>query len=158
MSEPHVSDPDVSDPDVDDPGEAAPVGSDGGVEAPPAPPAAYEAEPVGAGPTGGGMAVDDDLDDDDADEDEDEDVNRAPAPVATAVLEHITRSVVDDPDAVDISAIPLRAGRVRLAVRVAPNDFGRLIGRRGRVAGAVRTLVSAAAVKDDVEVEVEFVE
>ena len=92
------------------------------------------------------------------DADQDEEGNRAPAPVAAAVLEHITSSVVDDPDAVDISAIPLRAGRVRLAVRVAPNDFGRLIGRRGRVAAAVRTLVGAAAVKDGVDVEVEFVE
>jgi predicted RNA-binding protein YlqC (UPF0109 family) len=97
-------------------------------------------------------------DDDEGDDDERDDVNRAPAPVATAVLHHITRSVVDDPDAVDITAIPLRAHRVRLAVRVAPNDFGRLIGRRGRVAAAVRTLVGAAAVKDGVDVEVEFVE
>ena len=95
---------------------------------------------------------------DEQSDDEGDDVNRAPAPVATAVLRHITRSVVDDPDAVDFTAIPLRARRVRLAVRVAPNDFGRLIGRRGRVAAAVRTLVGAAAVKDGVDVEVEFVE
>jgi predicted RNA-binding protein YlqC (UPF0109 family) len=100
----------------------------------------------------------DEIDDSDEGDQHDDDANRAPAPVALAVLEHITRSVVDDPEAVDIAAVPLRAGRVRLAVRVAPNDFGRLIGRRGRVAAAVRTLVGAAAVKDGVDVEVEFVE
>jgi predicted RNA-binding protein YlqC (UPF0109 family) len=87
-----------------------------------------------------------------------EEGNRAIAPVANAVLGHIARSIVDDPEAVEIETIPLRAGKVRLAVRVAPNDFGRLIGRRGRVAAAVRTLVGAAAVRDGLDVEVEFVE
>lgn len=87
-----------------------------------------------------------------------EDANRLVAPIATAVLTHIARSVVDDADAVEVDAIPLRGRKVRLAVRVAPNDFGRLIGRRGRVAAAIRTLVGAAAAKDGLEVEVEFVE
>ena len=92
------------------------------------------------------------------DEDGPEEGNRALAPVANAVLARIASSIVDDPDAVEVETIPLRAGKVRLAVRVAPNDFGRLIGRRGRVAAAVRTLVSAAAVRDGLDVEVEFVE
>jgi predicted RNA-binding protein YlqC (UPF0109 family) len=91
-------------------------------------------------------------------EDEPEEGNRALAPISNAVLGHVARSIVDDPDAVEIETIPLRAGKVRLAVRVAPNDFGRLIGRRGRVAAAVRTLVGAAAVRDGLDVEVEFVE
>jgi predicted RNA-binding protein YlqC (UPF0109 family) len=110
--------------------------------------------------------VDDDVDegdvDDDVDEGDDEgdvDVgNQVLAPVATAVLTHIARSVVDDVDAVEIDAVPLRGSKIRLAVHVAPNDFGRLIGRRGRVAAAIRTLVGAAAVKDGLDVEVEFVE
>jgi predicted RNA-binding protein YlqC (UPF0109 family) len=104
------------------------------------------------GPDDDFNAVDDDLDD------APEEGNRALAPVANAVLGHITRSIVDDPDAVEVETIALRPGKVRLAVRVAPNDFGRLIGRRGRVAAAVRTLVSAAAVRDGLDVEVEFVE
>jgi len=87
-----------------------------------------------------------------------EEGNRAVAPVANAVLDHIARSIVNDPEAVEIETISLRPGKVRLAVRVAPNDFGRLIGRRGRVAAAVRTLVGAAAVRDGLDVEVEFVE
>jgi predicted RNA-binding protein YlqC (UPF0109 family) len=93
-----------------------------------------------------------------ADADLPEEGNRAIAPVANAVLRHIACSIVDDPEAVEVETIPLRAGKVRLAVRVAPNDFGRLIGRRGRVAAAVRTLVGAAAVRDGLDVEVEFVE
>ena len=104
------------------------------------------------GPDDDFNTVDDDLDD------APEEGNRALAPVANAVLGHITRSIVDDPDAVEVETIALRPGKVRLAVRVAPNDFGRLIGRRGRVAAAVRTLVSAAAVRDGLDVEVEFVE
>jgi len=103
----------------------------------------------------GGDASDEGSPDDD---DAPEEGNRALAPVANAVLAHIAGSIVDDPDAVEVETIPLRAGKVRLAVRVAPNDFGRLIGRRGRVAAAVRTLVSAAAVRDGLDVEVEFVE
>jgi predicted RNA-binding protein YlqC (UPF0109 family) len=139
-----VSDPDVA--GLDEP-EVVPLGGDATAGAhDPGP-----AEPDAVRPLDGGPV-------DDEDEDAEDDANRAPAPVAAAVLTHITRSVVDDPDAVDITAIPMRAGRVRLAVRVAPNDFGRLIGRRGRVAAAVRTLVGAAAVKDGVDVEVEFVE
>jgi len=123
---------------------------------------AYGSEDEPAGPTAEGDRA---LRDEDAvdtapadDDDGPEEGNRALAPVANAVLEHVACSIVDDPDAVEIETIPLRAGKVRLAVRVAPNDFGRLIGRRGRVAAAVRTLVSAAAVRDGLDVEVEFVE
>ena len=43
-------------------------------------------------------------------------------------------------------------------MRVAPGDMGRVIGKRGRIAQAIRTVARAAAVKDGVEVDVEFVE
>ena len=45
-----------------------------------------------------------------------------------------------------------------LNVTVAPGDMGRVIGKRGRVATAIRTVVRAAAVRDGVEVDVEFVD
>lgn len=80
------------------------------------------------------------------------------APVAAAVLRHIALSLVDDPSVVTVAVQPGRGRRVRLAVTVAPDDFGRLIGRRGRVAAAIRSVVAAAAVRDGVDVEVEFVE
>jgi predicted RNA-binding protein YlqC (UPF0109 family) len=83
--------------------------------------------------------------------------NSVPAPVATAVLEHVVRSIVDDPDAVAIEAVNGRH-RVRLEVRVGPNDLGRVIGKRGKTAQAIRTLIRAAAVRDGVEVDVDFVD
>jgi predicted RNA-binding protein YlqC (UPF0109 family) len=89
-----------------------------------------------------------DADDDERDEDE-------AAPTAISVLDLIVTSLVDDPDAVRIDPIEQR-DRVRLEVRVGPEDMGRVIGKRGRVANAIRTVVRAAAVRDDVNVDVEF--
>ena len=81
--------------------------------------------------------------------------NLIPAPTATAVLTHVVRSIVDDPEAVKVDAKESR-GRIRLEVRVGPGDLGRVIGRRGRTAQSIRTLVRAAATRDDVEVDVDF--
>ena len=78
-----------------------------------------------------------------------------PAPTAVSVLDLLVTSLVDDPDAVRIDPIEQR-GRVRLEVRVGPDDMGRVIGKRGRVANAIRTVVRAAAVRDGVDVDVEF--
>lgn len=83
--------------------------------------------------------------------------NAGSALVATAVLEHVVRSIVDDPTAVIVDASHGR-GRVRLEVRVGPNDLGRVIGKRGKTAQAIRTLVRAAATRDGVEVDVDFVD
>ena len=85
---------------------------------------------------------------DDADDSE-------PAPTAISVLDLLVTSLVDDPDAVRIDPIEQR-GKVRLEVRVGPDDMGRVIGKRGRVANAIRTVVRAAAVRDGVDVDVEF--
>jgi len=80
------------------------------------------------------------------------------APTAAAVLDYLVRNVVDDPDGVDIQIDDSDSSRVRLDVRVSDGDMGRVIGRRGRVANAIRTVVRAAAVRDDVEVDIEFVD
>jgi predicted RNA-binding protein YlqC (UPF0109 family) len=76
-------------------------------------------------------------------------------PHSRATLVHIVSSLVDDPDAVRIH---IGEGRSlpRLTVRVGPSDMGRVIGKRGRVAQAIRTVVRAAAVRDGTDVEVEF--
>lgn len=84
-----------------------------------------------------------------------DDANSVPAPTAVAVLEHLVRSIVDDPDAVRVSTGRSR-GRVKLEVSVGPGDLGRVIGRRGRTAQSIRTVVRAAAVRDAVEVDVDF--
>jgi predicted RNA-binding protein YlqC (UPF0109 family) len=71
-------------------------------------------------------------------------------PTAHAVLEHLVGSLVEDRDAVRIDVSEGRA-LPRLTVRVGPSDMGRVIGKRGRVAQAIR-----AAARDGSDVEVEF--
>jgi len=83
--------------------------------------------------------------------------NQIPAPTATAALTHIVRSIVDDPDAVHVESTQGKH-RVQLQVRVGEGDLGRVIGRRGRTAQSIRTVVRAAAVRDGVEVDVDFVD
>lgn len=79
------------------------------------------------------------------------------APRARAVLEHIVRSVVESPESARVVAVP-DGDDIRLDVHVDRADIGRVIGRRGRVAGAIRTVVRAAAVNDGCSVVVDFVE
>ena len=86
------------------------------------------------------------------------DVEDTPAVTALDVCEHLVRALVDEPDAVRIEAEEGRRGGYVLRVNVAPDDMGRVIGRRGRTAQAVRTVVAAAAVRDGVEVDVDFVD
>jgi predicted RNA-binding protein YlqC (UPF0109 family) len=81
--------------------------------------------------------------------------NQVLAPVATAVLHHIVSSIVDDPEAVRVEGTEGR-NRVRLEVKVGPGDLGRVIGRRGRTAQSIRSVVRAAAARDSVEVDVDF--
>ena len=83
--------------------------------------------------------------------------NQVAAPTATAVLEHIVRSIVDDAEAVRVEGIPSK-GRIELQVKVGPGDLGRVIGRRGRTAQSIRTVVRAAGTRDGVEVDVDFVD
>jgi len=83
--------------------------------------------------------------------------NQVAAPTATAVLTHVVRSIVDDPDAVTVEAVQGR-GRLKLEVKVGPGDLGRVIGRRGRTAQSIRTVVRAAATRDEVDVDVDFVD
>jgi predicted RNA-binding protein YlqC (UPF0109 family) len=90
-----------------------------------------------------------------ADRDEPADEAAPSAATATSVLDLLVSSLVDDPEAVRIDPIHQR-GRVRLEVRVGPDDMGRVIGKRGRVANAIRTVVRAAAVRDGVDVDIEF--
>lgn len=59
-------------------------------------------------------------------------------------LEHLVRGIVEHPDDVRVKARNLRRGRV-LEVHVHPDDLGKVIGRGGRTAKALRTVVSALA-------------
>jgi predicted RNA-binding protein YlqC (UPF0109 family) len=100
--------------------------------------------------------ADDPVTDDDGADDGD-DPNRVTAATARAVLTYLVRSLVDDPDSVEVE-VDEGGRRPALNVHVAPGDMGRVIGKRGRVAQSIRTVVRAAAARDGVEVEVEFVD
>ncbi len=72
------------------------------------------------------------------------------------LLEHIARALVDDPDGVEVRL--LEDERVTtLELRVSPDDMGKVIGRQGRIVKAIRTVVNAAAVKENKRVLVEVV-
>ena len=79
------------------------------------------------------------------------------APTAQAVLEYVVQSLVSDQDAVQVDVDDSKR-TLQLEVRVGPDDMGRVIGRRGRVANAIRTLTRAAAARDGVEVDIEFLD
>ena len=73
------------------------------------------------------------------------------------VLNYLARSLSNDPDAVVIDTEERRGG-LRLSLHVAPDDMGRVIGRRGRTAQAIRTLVNVAGAKDGVQASVDIVD
>ncbi len=93
----------------------------------------------------------------DDDFEEDGDINTIEVPTARNVLEYLVKSVVENPDDVEVEIVE-RQGSVALEVTVAEGDMGRVIGRRGRVANSIRTLVRAAASKDGSPIDVEFVD
>ncbi|NLA26994.1 MAG: KH domain-containing protein [Firmicutes bacterium] len=72
------------------------------------------------------------------------------------LLEHIARALVDNPDEVDVQ---MREDErvTTLELRVSPDDIGKVIGRQGRIVKAIRTVVNAAAVKENKRVMVEVI-
>jgi predicted RNA-binding protein YlqC (UPF0109 family) len=64
--------------------------------------------------------------------------------VLEEALEHLVRGIVEHPDDVVVDARRIRSGRV-LEVRVHPEDLGKVIGRSGRTAKALRTVMGALA-------------
>jgi uncharacterized protein len=103
--------------------------------------------------------LDDDMDDVDEVDDGDEGNQRTPVDGGTplAVLTYLARALSNDPDSVVINTEERRGG-VRLNLHVAPDDMGRVIGRRGRTAQAIRTLVNVAGAKDGVQASVDIVD
>jgi len=116
--------------------------------------------------------VDDVEDDDDEEDYEDGDVNtvggegssvddavgnRSEDDTPTAVLTYLAESLADEPDAVVVH-VERRGGGVRLRLHVAPDDMGRIIGRRGRTAQAIRALVGVAGARDGIQTSVDIVD
>lgn len=67
-------------------------------------------------------------------------------------LEHLVRGIVTNPDDVSVLDKDVRRGRM-LEVRVHPDDIGKVIGRSGRTATAIRTVIGALAGRDQIRVD-----
>jgi predicted RNA-binding protein YlqC (UPF0109 family) len=73
------------------------------------------------------------------------------------LLEVIARYLVDSPDSVKVDETE-KDGSTLLELKVAPDDMGKVIGKQGRIARAIRTVVKASAIHDDKRVIVEIVQ
>ena len=73
------------------------------------------------------------------------------------LVEFLVRALVEDPDAVRVEEFE-ENGDIVLEVSVAEDDVGRVIGRGGRIANAIRTVAKAAATREGTRVIVEIVE
>jgi predicted RNA-binding protein YlqC (UPF0109 family) len=116
------------------------------------------------------VEVDDDEDDDDEDDDDEDDEdeddeddeigaegNRIVGGTPKNVLEYLARNIVDDPDGVLVE-LKERPGEVELRLHVSPSDMGKVIGRRGRVAQALRQVVAAAGAREGVRASLDIVD
>ena len=74
------------------------------------------------------------------------------------VLDFIAKNLVDHPDDVAITTTEEEDGTIVLELRVHPDDMGKVIGKRGRTAKAIRTMVKAAATREGVNASVEIIE
>ncbi|MGI8936820.1 MAG: KH domain-containing protein [Iamia sp.] len=101
--------------------------------------------------------TDEETTDDEAGEEESSDSTELPAPTAVAVLEYLAKALVANPDEVRVEVD--ESDGLTFNVSVADGDMGRVIGKRGRVANAVRDVSRAAAAKDgETGVSIEFVD
>lgn len=73
------------------------------------------------------------------------------------LVEFLARALVEDPDAVRVEEVD-EDGDLVLEITVAEDDIGRVIGRGGRIANAIRTLAKAAAINDDRRVIVDILD
>jgi uncharacterized protein len=74
------------------------------------------------------------------------------------LLEFLTRSLVEHPDQVKVTEVEEIDGEVVLEVEVADDDLGRVIGRGGRVANAMRSVMKAAATREEKRVVVDILD
>ena len=73
------------------------------------------------------------------------------------LLLYMAKNLVDDPDAVTVNETSDEEGKV-LELRVAPGDMGKVIGRQGRIAKEIRTIVKTVAQRTGEKVTVEIVD
>jgi hypothetical protein len=73
------------------------------------------------------------------------------------LVEYIAKSLVDNPDMVKVNEVEGSQSLI-IELKVAPEDMGKVIGKQGRIAKAIRTVVKAAATKDNKRVIVEIIQ
>ena len=73
------------------------------------------------------------------------------------LLETIVNALVDNPEEISVNEVEGEKSLI-LELRVAPDDMGKVIGKQGRIAKAIRTVMKAAAVKEDKRVVVEIIQ
>ncbi len=74
------------------------------------------------------------------------------------LIDYIARSLVDDPDQVQVAQSRGGGGKVRLELRVSRTDMGRVIGKSDRVANAMRILLRVAAAREGKQVSLDVIE
>ncbi len=78
--------------------------------------------------------------------------------IVERVVTYVIKSIVDDPESVEVTMIEQGPEEVVAEVRTAKSDMGRVIGRRGRVAKSIRNIAQAAADEEGLESDVEFLD
>ena len=73
------------------------------------------------------------------------------------LLTYVARNLVDNPDQVSVTQYE-GDGETVLELRVAPEDMGKVIGRQGRIAKEIRTIIKSVAQRDGLKVSVEIVD
>lgn len=73
------------------------------------------------------------------------------------LVEFIAKSLVENPDEVKVNEVE-GTQSIIIELKVAEEDMGRVIGKQGRIAKAIRTVVKAAAIKDNKRVVVEIIQ
>ncbi len=73
------------------------------------------------------------------------------------LLTDIATAIVDNPDKVSVTEETSVNGIITLSLSVAPSDMGKVIGKNGKIAMAIRSIVKVAAIKENVRIVVEIV-
>ncbi len=73
------------------------------------------------------------------------------------LLTDIASAIVDEPDKVSVTEETSDTGVITLSLSVAPSDMGKVIGKNGKIAMSIRSIVKVAAIKEGVRVVVEIV-
>jgi predicted RNA-binding protein YlqC (UPF0109 family) len=98
--------------------------------------------------TDAGLDLDDEVD-------EVDEGNQLVGGISRNVLEYVAKAIVDDDESVVVEVEESRNG-ISLRLNVSPDDMGRVIGRRGRTAQAIRTVVRAAAAREGLDAHVDI--